>query len=60
MSSAEAAAAISRVSDAADAPTLARLELELRAAYPGHPDAETIARQATLKRRQLVVEKWLR
>lgn len=50
------AAAIHRVAISDDPVGLARLAQELRRTHPGDPDAETVARQAELKRRRITQE----
>lgn len=50
------AAAIHRVAITDDPVGLARLAQELRRAHAGDPDAETVARQAELKRDRLARE----
>lgn len=50
------AAAIGRVVDADVVPALGKLAAELRREYSGDTEAETIARQADLKRQRVMQE----
>lgn len=48
------AAALHAIATTDDVRALARLEEELRRGNPGDPEADSVARQAALKRRRLV------